>query len=286
MQIEKKYKYVITNYFTLNRMSGKTILVIGANKGWAPTPWATFIILRQLTLGIGLAIVQRLAVISSKDTIILGCRDKEKGLDAIQLLRAICNTKAHLDVVCIDIESEASVQAAAKEVREKHKRLDVLVNNAAIALLEKDADIRDVYGKVFASNVGGVISTCEAFLPLMRDTSADARIIQVSSARGSLTRIAEGKMPPARVVSYGASKAALNCATLELVRREENRNVLFQMVSPGHCRTDFNNNTGKKDPLDGALVVEKLLLEERDNGRPCGMWEIEGDNTEPQLVPW
>lgn len=93
-------------------------------------------------------------------------------------------------------------------------------------------------------------------------------------------------MPPARVLSYGASQPALNCATLELARREENRDVLFQMVSPGHCRTDFNNNTGKKDPLDSALVVERLVLKGRDSSRPCGMWEIEGDNTEPQLVPW
>ena len=162
----------------------------------------------------------------------------------------------------------------------------VLVNNGAFAPLEKDANIREVYEKKVAMNFGGVISKCEAFLPLMSETPADAWIFQVSSERGRLTRIAEGKMPPARVVSYGASKAVLNCATLEIMRPEENRNVLFQKVSLGHCRANLNSNTGKKDPLDGALAVEKLLLEERDNDRLCGIWEAEGDITKPKLVPW
>lgn len=92
-------------------------------------------------------------------------------------------------------------------------------------------------------------------------------------------------MPPAGLLSYGASKAALKRATLELAQREENRDVLCQTVSSDHCRTDFNN-IGKKDTLDGALVVGRLVLEGRDSSRPCGMWGIEGDNTEPQLVPW
>lgn len=67
----------------------------------------------------------------------------------------------------------------------------------------------------------------------MSGTPADAWVFQVSSARGWLTRIAKGKMAPVRVVSYGAFKAPLNYATLEIVRPEENRNVLFQMVSLG-----------------------------------------------------
>lgn len=159
----------------------------------------------------------------------------------------------------------------------------MLINNAGVAFAETaDQDLRDVYHRVFNMNVASVVKTCEVFLPFMRETSTDPRIVQVSSARASLTRIAGGKMPPAVAISYGASKAALNAATLELAR--QNPHVTFQLASPGHCRTDFNNNRGTKDPLDGAKVVAELVLEEA--GRECGLWEIEGEDTEPVLVPW
>jgi hypothetical protein len=76
--------------------------------------------------------------------------------------------------------------------------------------------------------------------------------------------------------------ATLNIATLELAR--QNPDVAFHLASPGHCRTDFNNNQGTKDPLDGAKVIVDLVLEER--GRECRLWEIEGDDTEPAQIPW
>lgn len=89
---------------------------------------------------------------------------------------------------------------------------------------------------------------------------------------------------PPWAISYGASKAALNLSTLELSRREENKVVMFQCTSPGHCKTDFNNNTGFKDPTDRARVIAGLVLEER--GRSFGLWEIEGGNIDPVTVPW
>lgn len=159
----------------------------------------------------------------------------------------------------------------------------MLINNAATASLEKDAqDIRDIYNRIFNTNVASVVKTCELFLPFMKETSKDPRIVQVSSARSSLSRVASGKMPPSVAISYSASKAALNMVTLELAR--QNPDVAFHLASPGHCRTDFNNNQGTKDPLDGAKVIVDLVLEER--GRECRLWEIEGDDTEPAQIPW
>ena len=161
----------------------------------------------------------------------------------------------------------------------------VLINNAAIAREEKLDNLREVYRGVFDMNVASVVLTCELFLPLLRETSKDPRIIQVSTARASITRSQNGNMPPIRAISYGASKVALNLATLELSKRAENANVVFQTTSPGHCKTDFNNNTGRKDPIEGARVIADLVLEER-SGRRYGLWEIENNDTEPVCVPW
>ena len=123
------------------------------------------------------------------------------------------------------------------------------------------------------------ILVTEAFLPLLKSTSADPRVIQVSSTRGSLSATASESLPPPVALSYPASKAALNLATLLLAQKEGNRGVVsFQCPSPGHCRSDFNGNRGKKDPLDGAKAVAELVLEakERAMQRECGIWEIEG----------
>lgn len=39
--------------------------------------------------------------------------------------------------------------------------------------------------------------------------------------------------------------------------------MTFWAVSPGHCKTQFNGYRGKKDPLEGARVVVRLLGSER-----------------------
>ncbi|KAH8821961.1 hypothetical protein F5884DRAFT_108541 [Xylogone sp. PMI_703] len=244
----------------------RTILVVGANKG------------------IGFAIVELLARRSTEDHLLIGARNLQRGNDAVVELRRRGVT-ARLDVVQIDITSDNSIRSATEDVRQRFQKLDILVNNAAIGRLETLETIREIYRAVFDTNVASVILTCETFLPLLRETSDDPRIIQVSTARSSISRIQSGKMPAAVAVSYGASKAALNLATLELSKRPENEKVLFQAAAPGHCKTDFNNNTGFKDPLDGARVIADLALEKRGN-RKYGLWEIENDDTEPTLVPW
>lgn len=141
---------------------------------------------------------------------------------------------------------------------------------------------------MFSTNVASLVFITETFLPLLKSTSADPRIIQISSARGSLTRTQQSLMPPPWSLSYGATKAALNLITLELSRKEANMNVVFQCVSPGHCRTDFNGNTGKKEPIEGAKVVAELVFEPKDEARrrQCGLWEMEGEAIEPTLVSW
>jgi hypothetical protein len=59
--------------------------------------------------------------------------------------------------------------------------------------------------------------------------------------------------------------------------------VLFQVVSPGHCRTALNGFRGKKDPLDGAEVVVRLVGDEEGRWGE-GVWEVaEG---EVRRVPW
>ena len=169
--------------------------------------------------------------------------------------------------------SLASLQAAEAEVRRVTQpatvhptagggRLDALINNASVA------------------------AACEVFLPLLRSSSRDPRIVQVSSTRGSLAYTEEGRLPPPRALSYCASKAALNLVTMLMSQREESAAVLFQCASPGHCRTDFNGNTGARDPEVGAEVIVDMVLEDRELLGKCGLWEVPVGETEKVRAPW
>ena len=68
---------------------------------------------------------------------------------------------------------------------------------------------------VWETNVFGVLAVYQAMLPLLRESS-DARIVNVSSAVGSLTSNADPAYPyhPMFGPVYPASKAALNAITL------------------------------------------------------------------------
>lgn len=97
-------------------------------------------------------------------------------------------------------------------------------------------------------------------------------------------------MPPSVNWMYDCSKAALNLATIEF-RNEEIRHfpqasdqITFWTVSPGHCRTGFNDFRGTKDPLEGAEAAVRLL-ESKRGAIPSGtFWEFEYGNF--QQVPW
>jgi NAD(P)-dependent dehydrogenase (short-subunit alcohol dehydrogenase family) len=71
-----------------------------------------------------LAIVQLLATRSPQDHILLGCRDIQKGNDAVADLRTRRGITSQVDVLGIDILSDERIRAALQEVREKYKKLD------------------------------------------------------------------------------------------------------------------------------------------------------------------
>ena len=190
-----------------------------------------------------------------------------------------------MNVVLLDVAIESSIEGAEQEVRRKYGRLDILVNNARIAILEPPdgSNVQESYAQTFNTNITGVALMMNIFLPLMKETSPDARIINISSARSSLHLSSTGNLPPSRVISYSVSKTALHAPTVEYARTEPT--VAFYAASPGHCKTAFNGFRGTKDPLDGARVVVELALAEKGKYE-TGFEQLEDDSNEPNRVPW
>ena len=142
-----------------------------------------------------------------------------------------------------------------------------------------NSNLRVVYNHVFDVNITSVTAVSNAFIPLKR--SEDARVINMSSSRGSVTLQMTGKLPPTAAISYSVSKTAMNVLTLELRKLETD--VLFHFACPGHCKTGLNGYRAAKDPVDGAKVIVELATSERKTYK-SGFWQFERD--EIREVPW
>ncbi|MCJ1457528.1 hypothetical protein MMC28_007896 [Mycoblastus sanguinarius] len=247
-------------------MSKQTILITGANRG------------------IGFSILQALATRSPSNHYLLAAHSKENGTKALEELPKL-GVQTEINVIALDVSKESSIRAAEEEVRTNFGRLDCVVNNAGIAILEKPdgSNIQESYTETFNTNITGVALMTSVFLPLMKKTSSDPRIINISSARASLQLSSTGNLPPSRVISYSVSKTALNALTLEYAKAESD--VSFYAASPGHCKTAFNGFRGTKDPIDGAKVVVELAFAEKGK-YGSGFWQMELDEKKASRVPW
>ena len=252
--------------------SPRVVLITGANRG------------------IGLAILQSLALHSLTDVYLLGTRSLSNGDSAISELHTLgIPTPTSIIPVELDVASDASIRAAVSFVSSTYGHLDVLINNAGIAKLTSASDFsdyRDVFGTTYDTNVTSVALCTQLFLPLLRLSQAGGMVINISSAQGSLALAESRSMSPPVAAAYHVSKAALNLLTLLMSKDPENQGVRFQLVSPGHCRTEFNGYRGKRDPVEGANVVVELIHTEQNKDRKCGFWETKGESRELAEIPW
>lgn len=249
-------------------MTEKIALVTGANKG------------------IGIEIARGLA--EEGLTVLVGARSPERGEAAAARLREEGLDARFLQV---DVTDEGTVAAAAERVAAEYGRLDVLVNNAGIALVEGEdwntsAQTVATARKNFEVNVFGVIAVTNAFLPLVRKSEA-GRIVNVSSEVGSIGTMTRTDFPFAGLQpgSYGASKSALNMLTVSWALELKPTPIKVNAMTPGYTRTDLNANQGTRDPKDAAREAVRLAL--LDESGPTGGFFQEGiDYFESREVPW
>ncbi len=240
--------------------SQRIALVTGANKG------------------IGYEIARQLA--RRGDTMLLGARNEERGREAEAKLKAE-GFDAHL--VHLDVEDAATHQAAAKFVAEKFGKLDVLVNNAGIALDvgSKASNVSlDVLKKTFGTNFFGVIAVTQSFLPLLKNSAA-GRIVNVSSGLGSLTQHSDPgwEFYEVKPLAYNASKTALNAFTVMLAHELKDTKIKVNSADPGFTATDLNGHRGYRSVEQGASVIVELATLPQD-GATGSYFDDNG------IVPW
>jgi NAD(P)-dependent dehydrogenase (short-subunit alcohol dehydrogenase family) len=173
-------------------------------------------------------------------------------------------------------KDHASIAAAADRIRTEFGRLDVLVNNAAISNTSKPPGMSieehakmtrpsnvslDEVRAVWETNVFGPLAVYQAMLPLLREAPA-ARIVNVSSGVGSLTRTADLAYPYRSIFGpvYPASKTALNAMTLAMALELESTGIKVNAVSPGFTKTNLNGSAGTETVEEGASEAVRVAL--------------------------
>ncbi|WP_307532972.1 SDR family oxidoreductase [Pedobacter sp. W3I1] len=243
----------------------KTVLITGANKS------------------IGFETARQL--LQQGYYVFLGCRDIQKGEQAINQLKSEGLTE--VEPIEIDVDNVESIKAAGELLGQKITALDVLINNAGISGAMQNALETDisVFKQVFETNFFGVIAVTQTFINLLKQSS-EPRIVNVTSGLGSLALHNDPtwKYYSVKPVDYVSSKAALNAYTIVLANNLQGTPFKVNAVDPGYTATDFNHHSGPGTVPDAAARIVKAATLGPDG--PTGQFFSDDNAPETGISPW
>ncbi|MER6257133.1 oxidoreductase [Streptomyces sp. NPDC001584] len=221
--------------------SGRLALVTGANSG------------------IGQVTAQALARRGAH--VVLACRNPQRGQAALARLLARA-PGAHAEVRLLDLADLASIRAFADGW--DHDRIDLLVNNAGVAMVPF-ARTADGFESQFGINHLGTFALTGLMLPHLL-ASPDPRVVTVSSEGQRFARFDPDNLNAERhysaMYAYLQSKRANLYFATELQRRADAAGLRLcsTAVAPGLTRTNVltGGANGNRSRLYGALT--RLLL--------------------------
>lgn len=138
-----------------------------------------------------------------------------------------------------DVGNSAEVNRMVKEVEDRFGKIDVLVNNAGIAMQKLFTDTTDEdWDKMIATDLSAVFYGCRAVAPMMiRDHSGC--IINIASMWGEVGASCE--------VAYSAAKAGVIGLTKALAKELGPSGIRVNAVSPGVVMTDMMAGFSEED---------------------------------------
>ena len=218
----------------------------------------TIVLITGANSGIGLEWASQLM---AKGTyhVLVGARSPTKGEAAIKELQSK-NHPGTCELVQIDQTDDASIAAAVKHVEATHGRLDVLINNAAIA--SKDPT-RANMTENFSTNTLGPWFVTQAFRPLLlASAAAPARVINVSTGMGSVALKLDHShwISALSALPYSVSKTALSMVTAQLVYDFKDDDVKLFTVCPGFTVSNLGEENSEANGARPTAEAVKGLM--------------------------
>ena len=203
-----------------NILNGKNCIITGASSG----------IGKELSIHLA----------KYEPNLIIVCRNAKKGetvKSEIKEKTGNCN----IDLLLIDLSSQNSIKNGVVLLKEKYKKIDILINNAGVILFDKVLT-EDGIEKTFATNYLGTFLLTTLLLDLLKKQST-SRIINIVSEGTIHNEIniknLENPKKYNAVKAYSESKQAEIIFTYELAKRLQNTNITVNCFYPGLVKTNL-----------------------------------------------
>lgn len=190
-------------------LDGKVVLVTGASRG------------------IGKAI----ALLAAENHAHVIVNYNKNGKSAAELVDLIHEKGLSASIIKADVSSEDEVKDMFSSIKEKHSKLDVLVNNAGImrnSLLALTST--ELFDHTIDVNIKGTF-LCTRYATNMMRKQRSGRIVNISSIVG--LQGSEGQ------TAYSASKAAVIGFTRSAAKELGRYGITVNAVAPGLIETDL-----------------------------------------------
>lgn len=238
----------------MGRMDNKLAIVTGANSG------------------MGMATVEALSDEGAK--VIMLCRSEKRGKEALQKLSE--NKKRQIELMLCDLGDYDSIRSFISQVKEKYKKLDVLVNNAGFISLDRQETKEGLERQFGINHIGHFLLTTE----LVDIMDRGSRIVNVASGAHKTGKIHFDDINLTRgynvIKGYSQSKLANVLFTRELARRLKDKGITVNCCHPGAVATnigiDRDTGFGKtitsllkpffQTPAEGARTAIFLATDE------------------------
>ncbi|XP_028800356.1 uncharacterized protein LOC114755660 isoform X1 [Neltuma alba] len=245
--------------------------------------------------GIGLEFVKQLLENDDKGHVIATCRNPNGSIGLVNLKDKFAE---RLRTLPLDVTVESTIEATAREIKETHGHLNLLINASGILSIPEVLHPETTLSKVEKSslmlayevNAVGPILVIKHMWPLLKvggGFGTERSVAVVASLSARVGSIGDNRLGGWH--SYRSSKAALNQLTktisVELARKKDP--IACILLHPGTVDTDlskpFQRNVSKDKLFTKEFSAQKLLtiinnVKKHDNGKFFA-WD-------GQEIPW
>lgn len=211
-------------------LEGKVAVITGSNRG------------------IGKAIVEKFALEGAR---IFACaRTKTSSFEQF-ILELQNKTGVQITPVYFDMNDQKAMVESVKEIKSLKRKVDVLVNNMGIAgdtlfQMTKKLDVQNMMN----TNFFGIFEFTQYIVKLM-DRKIDTSIVNITS-------VAAQEGYPG-MVSYSASKAALESMTKTLSKELGSQKIRVNAIAPGFTETEMIQNSITSEQFLGNIIQNTSL---------------------------
>lgn len=174
--------------------------------------------------GIGRSIAIELAK-NGFDIVVNNNIKTEEGIETVNEIKKITNA---IFVMC-DITDSIQVNRMIEDTISKFGRIDILINNAGIAIDKRFENMSlDQWNEVISVNLTGAFNCTKSVVRYMQ-VQGSGKIINISSIIGQIGNVGQA--------NYSASKGGLIAFTKSIAKEYAKDGIVINAIAPGFIRT-------------------------------------------------